>query len=239
MSKAICYIRVSTEEQVLEGVSLNAQRERLVAYCALKGLQIVEVIADEGISASKALDIRPGGKRVVDLLKRKEIKHVVALKLDRLFRNAEDALRNTSTWERRGLSLHLVDLGGQSIDSGTAVGKMMLTMLAAFAEFERNLVSERTVAALAYKRRHLQVFNHVPFGFSQAGGRLVPNEDEIAVVGEIRGWREAGATFRAIAARLNAQNVPSKKGGVWYASTVQNVLGVHARRAGEHNLVSA
>jgi DNA invertase Pin-like site-specific DNA recombinase len=239
LSKAICYVRVSTEEQVLEGVSLNAQRERLVAYCALKGLQIVEVIADEGISASKALDIRPGGKRVVDLLKRKEIKHVVALKLDRLFRNAEDALRNTSAWERKGLSLHLVDLGGQSIDSGTAVGRMMLTMLAAFAEFERNLVSERTVAALAYKRRHLQVFNHVPFGFSQAGGRLVPNEAEIAVVGEIRGWREAGATFRAIAARLNAQHVPSKKGGVWYASTVQNVLGVHARRSGEQNLMSA
>lgn len=170
MSKAICYIRVSTEEQVLEGVSLNAQRERLVAYCALKGLQIVEVIADEGISASKALDIRPGGKRVVDLLKRKEIKHVVALKLDRLFRNAEDALRNTSTWERRGLSLHLVDLGGQSIDSGTAVGKMMLTMLAAFAEFERNLVSERTVAALGTPRIFPSRFRVLPNSMRSGSG---------------------------------------------------------------------
>ena len=239
LSKAICYIRVSTEEQVLEGVSLNAQRERLEAYCSLKGLQIVEVIADEGISASKALETRPGGKKVVTLLKRKEIKHIVALKLDRLFRNTEDALRNTAAWERRGLSLHLVDLGGQSIDSGTAVGRILLTMLAAFGEFERSLVSERTIAALAYKRRHNEVFNHVPYGYDQVGNRLVINEAEITVVGEIRGWREAGATFRAIAARLNGQNVLSKKGGVWYASTVQNVLDVHARRAGEHGLLSA
>ena len=239
MSKALAYVRVSTEEQAVTGVSLRAQRERLQAYCVSRGLVIVEVIADEGVSASKVLDTRPGGKRLVEALKRKEIKHVVALKLDRLFRNAEDALRTTSAWDRRGLSLHLVDLGGQSLDTASAVGKMMLTMMAAFAEFERNLVSERTSAALAYKRRHNEVSNHVPFGFNQVGSRLVTNEAEMAIVGELQAWRAEGATFRTIAARLNTQAVPSKKGGEWHASTVQKVLAVHARRAGEHNLMPA
>ena len=238
MSKAILYIRVSTEEQVVEGVSLDNQRERLQAYCITKGLQIVDIIADEGISATKALDTRPGGKRVVDALKRKDIHNVVALKLDRLFRNAEDALRNTSTWDRRGIALHLVDLGGQSIDSGTAVGKMMLTMLAAFAEFERNLISERTAAALTYKRKHDQVYNHVPFGFVRSGDRLIQSEQEIAVVTQIQQWRDAGNTLRAIAIKLNEQRIGSKKGGVWYASTVQKVLAANTKRHSAPNCLS-
>jgi len=227
MEKAVAYIRVSTEEQALEGVSLSNQRERLQAYCTSKGIEIVEAIADEGISATKALDTRPGGKRLLEVLKRKDVRHVVALKLDRLFRNAEDALKNTSAWERRGIALHLVDLGGQSLDSGSAVGKMMLTMMAAFAEFERNLVSERTAAALAYKRKHNEVFNHVPFGFNRSDDMLVPHEGEIAVVDQIRRWRGRGKTFRDIAAFLNNEGIVAKKGGRWYPASVRKVLRVH------------
>lgn len=229
MEKAVVYVRVSTEEQALEGVSLNNQRERLHAYCASKGLEIVEVISDEGVSATKALDTRPGGKRLLDALKRRDVCHVVALKLDRLFRNAEDALRNTSAWERRSIALHLVDLGGQSLDSGSAVGKMMLTMMAAFAEFERNLVSERTAAALTYKRKHNEVFNHVPFGFDRSGDILIPHEGEMVVVAKIRGWRDRGDTYRAIAGRLNAKGVSAKKGGIWYAASVRKVLRIHTK----------
>ena len=229
LSKAVIYLRVSTEEQVVEGVSLSAQRERLQAYCAAKGLSVVETIADEGVSATKALDTRPGGKRLVENLKRKDVRHVVALKLDRLFRNAEDALRTTSGWDRRGIALHLVDLGGQSLDTASAIGKMMLTMMAAFAEFERNLVSERTVAALTYKRKHNQAYNHTPFGFTRSDDIFIPADNEMAVVAEIRGLREAGDTFRTIASRLNAQGIQSKKGGVWYPSTVRKVLAIHSK----------
>ena len=220
----MCYIRVSTEEQVVEGVSLQAQEERLRAYCLLNGLEIEAVIADEGISASKGLDTRPGGQRVLDLLRKGAATHVVALKLDRLFRNAEDALRNTSAWDRRGVSLHLLDMGGTSLSTGSAVGRMMLTMLAAFAEFERNLISERTSAALAYKRRKREVFNHAPLGYDRVGNNLVPNSREMAVVKLIRDLRQAGGTLRSIVHILNEGQIDTKRGGRWYPSTVRQIL---------------
>lgn len=67
MEKAICYIRVSTEEQARAGVSLEAQEEKLRAYCQLQGLEILEIVREEGVSASKPLGTRPGGARVVRL----------------------------------------------------------------------------------------------------------------------------------------------------------------------------
>src|SRR6266576_5058844 len=72
------------------------------------------------------------------------------MKLDRLFRDAEDALRQTKAWDRTGISLHLVDIGGQSMNTGSAMGRMFLTLMAGFAELERNLIAERTTAVLAH-----------------------------------------------------------------------------------------
>ena len=149
---AVLYIRVSTDEQARHGVSLDAQEESLRAYCTMKGLPIAGVIRDEGVSAFKHLHTRPGGAELLRLVAKGEAANVVALKLDRLFRNAADALALTETWNRAGVALHLVDMGGSSMDSSSATGRMMLTMLAGFAEFERALISERTTTALTYKR---------------------------------------------------------------------------------------
>lgn len=103
----MCYIRVSTGEQARGGVSLTAQ---------------TEVIREEGVSAAKPLATRPGGERPLQLVARKKVKHVVALKLDRLFRDAEDALHQTKAWDKAGIALHLVDMGGQTLNTATAWG---------------------------------------------------------------------------------------------------------------------
>ena len=223
-NRAVCYIRVSTQEQALHGVSLDAQTERLSAYCAMQGLDVVQSYREEGISASKALSTRPRGAEMLELLRKKKAGHIVALKLDRLFRNAEDALRQTSAWDSAGITLHLVDMGGQSLCTSSAIGRMMLTMMAAFAEFERNLVSERTSAALAYKKVHLQPYAQLPFGFDRKDDMLVVNDYELGVVRQIQEWRRNGLTLRAIASRLNAEKVPAKNAGTWHASTVRQIL---------------
>lgn len=224
MDKAVCYLRVSTQEQVVEGVSLAAQRERLQAYCASRGLEVVEFITDEGVSGSKPLETRDGGKRLIDLLRRKSTKHIVAVKLDRLFRNTSDALKHTSAWDRRGVSLHLLDMAGQAVDTSSAIGKMFLTLVAAFGEFEKNLISERTATALRFKRSQNQVFNHPPFGYDRVGDQLVANKKEGAVVEKVLTWRRGGETMAAIAVRLNSDRVPTKRRGKWYASTVRQIL---------------
>lgn len=222
--KTVCYIRVSTQEQAVHGVSLNAQEERLSAYCAMQGLEVVQTFREEGVSAGKALAARPKGMEMLELLRRRKFGHVVALKLDRLFRNAEDALQQTSAWDSAGVTLHLVDMGGQSLCTSSAIGRMMLTMMAAFAEFERNLISERTSAALQHKKAHLQPYAQLPFGYDRQEDILVPNERELDLVRKMHKWRAEGCTLRAIAGRLNHGNVPAKNDGKWHASTVRQIL---------------
>jgi len=224
MEKAVCYVRVSTEEQARSGVSLAAQEERLAAYCKMAGLEIVEVIREEGVSAGKSLATRPGGERLLQLVARKRVKHVVALKLDRLFRDAEDALHQTKAWDKAGIALHLVDMGGQTLNTATAMGRFFLNMMAGFAELERNLIAERTATALAHKKAHREAYAPTPYGFERLGGRLAQNRQEQEVIAQIFAWRQAGWSLRKIASELNRRGIPTKQGGRWYASTVRYLL---------------
>lgn len=221
---AVLYIRVSTDEQARRGVSLDAQEERLRAYCTMKGLEIVSVIRDEGVSAFKHLDKRPGGAELLRLIAKGKAAHVVALKLDRVFRNAADALALTETWNRQSVALHLVDLGGSAMDTASATGRMMLTMLSGFAQFERDLISERTSSALRYKRSKLEAYASTPYGYSREGDTLREHGGELATVARIHTWAAEGSSLAAIARRLNAEGVPTKRKGRWHPSTVRYLL---------------
>src|SRR5687768_17097216 len=90
---AIGYVRVSTQEQAAHGISLDAQEARLRAYAALRGVDLVAVVIDAGVSAGKyRLEAREGGARILAAIKARTVRHVIALKLDRLFRNTIDCL---------------------------------------------------------------------------------------------------------------------------------------------------
>lgn len=230
---AIAYVRVSTEEQARDGVSLDAQEERVRAYCHAAGLELVAVIREEGVSASKPLADRPKGSDLVRRLQRGDATHVVALKLDRLFRDAVDALNQSRGWERRGIALHLIDLGGQALNTGTAIGKMFFTMTAAFAELERNLIGERTSAAMAHKKSRREVYSPTPYGWDRDGDSLKRNATEQRVIERMRRMRGDGLSYQAIAATLNTRGVRAKRGGRWHASQVHYVLNnsLHASTA--------
>jgi DNA invertase Pin-like site-specific DNA recombinase len=222
--KAVCYIRVSTEEQVRGGVSLAAQEERLLAYCKLAGLEPVAVIREEGVSGSKPLGARPGGIELLKMVAQKKACHVVALKLDRLFRDAEDALHQTKAWDKAGAALHLVDMGGQTLNTGSAMGRFFLNMMAGFAELERNLIAERTEAALAHKKAHRQAYSPTPYGYDRGeGDTLQENLLELGTVAEILQWRQDGRSLRDIAEELNRRGIATKQGGKWHASTVNYI----------------
>lgn len=221
--KVVGYVRVSTAEQASEGVSLDAQSERIRAYCTLAGLELVALVREEGVSGTVPLAERKGGEELVREMVRCKARHVVALKLDRLFRDAADALTVTRQWDKTGVSLHLIDVGGQTINTASAMGRMFLTMMAGFAELERNLIAERTTAALAHKKAHRQVYAPTPIGFDRVGETLVRNGEEQAIVARIIAARGEGRALNAIAAELNAEGVPTKRGGRWHASTVRYI----------------
>ena len=209
---AVLYVRVSTDEQARTGVSLDAQEERLRAYCTMRGLPVVTVIREEGVSASKPLAKRPGGARLLGMIAAGTVTNVVALKLDRLFRDLVDTMTTVNAWDRAGVGLHLVDFGGNAVDVGTAVGRLMLGTFAGIAQFERDVISERTVAALAYKRDHGRASGTVPYGYTRDGDNVVPVPAEQATIAQVQEWHAAGDSLRGIAARLTAAGTPTKNG---------------------------
>jgi site-specific DNA recombinase len=139
MITTIGYIRVSTDEQVREGVSLENQEEKIRDYCKLKDFEIIEIIQDAGISAKNLR--RPGAQRVIGMAQEKIIDAVVVYKLDRMFRSTVDALETTKQFDKWNVSFHSIK---EALDTKSAMGKFFFTLTAALAEMEREIIGERT-----------------------------------------------------------------------------------------------
>jgi DNA invertase Pin-like site-specific DNA recombinase len=225
-SLAVAYIRTSTAKQE---ISPKVQLERIHAYCEMRGLEIVETISEHVSARSKPLHKRPEGSRI-KVLTDTGVRHVVALKLDRIFRNAADALVTVRSWTESGIALHLVDMAGISIDTNSSMGTLFLTLLAAFGEFEANLIRERTSAALRHKKSHGEAYNHAPYGSNIEDGKLVANVTEQAVIARMATLREQGVSYGRIADSLNADDVPTKRNAAWGAQTVKNILELSASK---------
>ncbi|MEM1348861.1 MAG: recombinase family protein [Myxococcota bacterium] len=227
--RAVCYVRVSTEEQASEGVSLDAQRAALQAYCALRQMELVEVVSDEGVSAGKSLDRRPGGQRLLELVARREVEAVVAYKLDRLFRKAAECLNVAELWQAGGVDLHFVDLGGQAVDTSSAMGKFFLTIMAGVAEMERNLIRERTRTAMQHKIKNGEFTGVAPMGWrpQEDGIKLEHNDEEQRAIERIVDLRRKGHSIRKIAAALNDEGYACR-GVKWHPTTVARLLKRHA-----------
>jgi DNA invertase Pin-like site-specific DNA recombinase len=225
MKQAFGYVRVSTEEQAREGLSLDAQREQLASYAQMRGLELVEVIADEGVSAGKPIHTRPAGARLIERLERGEASAVIAYKLDRLFRHTLDCLQVIERWHERGVALHLVDMGGQAIDTSSAMGRFFLTVMAGVAEMERNLIRERITLAMRYKVDRGEFTGVAPLGFRPDADNklLIADDAEQAVVAHILALRAQGRSIRAITAALNEDGWPAR-GKRWHKTSVERLL---------------
>lgn len=222
--KAIGYARVSTSGQALDGIGLEAQKARIVAWCDANGYELAALHVDAGISG-KRMDNRAGLQAA--LLDVEKGSALIAYSLSRLARSTKDAIVIGELLDKKGADL--VSLS-ERIDTTTAAGKMVFRMLAVLAEFERDLVSERTTAALAHKRAIGEKYGHVPFGYREVAGALERAEGELTLLADILERREAGETLRSIADDFNARAIPCPQGGrKWWASTVRAVEG-RARR---------
>jgi DNA invertase Pin-like site-specific DNA recombinase len=187
------------------------------------------MVCDAGVSAGKPLASREGGKRVLDLVRTKQITAVVSLKLDRLFRNSGDCMTITEQWDKKGIALHLVDLGGQTLDTSSAMGRFFLTVMAGVAELERKMLAERTVFAMAHKKELGQRVGEIPYGsqLSDDGVTLLPDEGEQAVIEAVRESRRRGLSQRSIVAELARQGFTTRKGTPIQLTQVQRILRVH------------
>ena len=218
MNKAIGYIRVSTQDQAAEGVSLEAQRAKIAAWCAVNDYELVAVFEDAGISGA-SMDRREGLQAAMAATGKGMA--LVAYSISRLARSTRDMLEIADRLERR--KADLVSLT-EKIDTTSAAGRMLFRMLAVLSEFERDVIAERTRTALSHKKAQGEVYAPVPFGFEAIEGRLRVVKEEARIVAEVIRLREAGATLAGIADTLNERGIEGKRGGRWYASTVSYLL---------------
>jgi DNA invertase Pin-like site-specific DNA recombinase len=224
--RAIIYTRCSTDEQAANGNTLEMQEERCKAFVISKGWECAGVYSDPGYSA-KSLD-RPGIAQVLELVRAKPpmIDAVVALKLDRLTRSVVDLGHLLTTFRKFGVVL----AGPDGVpDTSTTVGELMANILTSVSQWERKEIGNRTRAVLQHRRtRGLTHSAQEPFGYRREGdgkeARFVPVPHELATVTTMRSLRERGYTFREIVVRLNANGVPTKRGGKWEPSTVRSIL---------------
>ena len=219
--KAVLYIRVSTEGQAIEGVSLAAQRSKLEAWASLHDAEIVGTFEDAGISGTR--DDRPGLLAAIEAATKAKAALVV-YSLSRLSRSTSHTIQLADRLAKA--DAHLVSLSEQ-IDTTSAAGRMVFRMLATLAEFERDLIAERTTNALAHKKAKGERTGTVPFGYDLAadGVALTPNAAQLEAVAIIQSLRDSGMTLRAIADELTARNILTAKGNAkWTHTAVQSIL---------------
>jgi len=171
--KVIGYVRVFTEEQAREGISLEAQKHKITAWTEALDGELLFIAEDAGISG-KLIRNRDGLRRAIEATCTEQAVLVV-YSLSRLSRSTRDTLMLADKLDKAGADL--VSLS-ERIDTTTTAGRMVFRMLAVLNEFERDQVSERTRAILQHKKAKGEVYSPIPFGFKREGDKLIPSERE-------------------------------------------------------------
>jgi DNA invertase Pin-like site-specific DNA recombinase len=225
--KVVGYVRVSTDKQVDDGVSLDLQAEKIRGYCQVYNLELVDLIVDAGESA-KDLN-RPGIQRALGMMESGEVHGIVVYKLDRLTRSIMDMGSMIQKYFKKGHRLICIDM---QIDTSTATGILMLNMLMSFAQFEREIIGERTRAAMRHKISRNEHAGEIPFG-KRLGPDKIHLEDspeEQRSLVHLRHLRNSGFSIRKIADRLNLDGLPAR-GKRWHPTSVANILRREGRKS--------
>lgn len=207
---AYCYARVSTQMQVEEGISLDAQERQLRFAAEMAGYEVV-MLREEGRSG-KNIRNRPVLKKALQDLAEGKAAALYVTRLDRLARSTQDFLSIIDMSQKQGWRLALLDIG---LDTATPQGRFVVTIMAAMAEMERGMISER--AKDIHKDRREQPNKR--WGIDLGPKPLIDGD----IRERIKQLRDKGMSYHAIANHLNSEEIETSNGGEkWYASTVRH-----------------
>ena len=207
---AYCYARVSTQMQVDDGVSLDAQEKQLKYAAESQGYE-VEMLREEGRSG-KNITGRPVLTAALESLDKGEAEALFVTRLDRLARSTRDFLSIVDCSHKYGWRLALLDLG---LDTATYQGRFVVTIMSAMAEMERGMISLRQKDVHQDRRDNKKVW-----GVDLGPLPLVEKSISERILSE----RTLGLSYKAIAEKLNSEGVKTVLGGVkWYPSTVRHI----------------
>lgn len=209
--QTIGYVRASTEDQM---ITIDAQEAKIRTYAVAMDWFLAEVVRDPGCSA-KSLE-RPGIGNILEAVRCGEVERIIVSRLDRLTRSTRDLADLLDLFSKNDVALVSI---GETLDTSSAAGRMVVNMLGVVGQWEREAIAERTATALAYKRKNRVAYGKTPFGYRRAGDALVPNADEQGVLAEAVRMDKAGASFREIGRML-----ADRCGRTWGPSSVRAML---------------
>lgn len=222
--KSVCvgYIRVSGTDQLTHGQGLPIQRQQIVDHCRRQNLPLIEIYEDAAISGTE-ISTRPGLLRLLEDAKTKTFNSVVCSKIDRLSRNTLWTLWIEKELRKYGVSIYSISEPYRWEDPSQ---KIFLTIISAFAEFERHRISDRLASG---RRRKWSMGrfpgNGVAYGYkTNSDGELIVVPEEAAIIQEVFRLRKHRKSLTEIAAILNQKGVPTKRGKRFYASTIRYIL---------------
>ncbi len=218
--KAIGYVRVSTEEQAQEGVSLANQRQRIQAYAAFKGLELVDVIEDAGISGGVNKD-RPGFIQVLDTIEAGTVDVLILYSLERLSRDMLTLLALERLLDEHDVELHTIE---GAIVTDSPDGWMMFAMKAFLGEMERRQVKHRTKKAMQYKKAQGDVVGALPYGYTGDGGSLKPVASVQAVIERVNALYKSGAKLSQVVRALNNKGSATRNGAAWTPAQARKLI---------------
>lgn len=222
--RAVAYLRLSVDERISGSISFSVQAEHIEATASRLGTTIVESVQDNAISGACPFKKRPGGKRVLALIQSGAIDTIFALRQERLFRDTKEALDYADQWRQAGVAIYFAEDGGIPLDIVSPHGRLVYTVKAAAASYEREQTALRVRENIASRRLQGKTYSSARYGFDNVDGFEVPNLAEQAVIARIVALRAAGSSLRAILKILAAEGIPPKRSARWSPQAISDIL---------------
>ena len=219
MKKIAIYTRVSTEDQAKEGFSLDAQMEKLRAYCSARGWEIAGSYVDNGYSGRDTN--RPAYRKMMEDIDKWDA--LLVMKMDRIHRNSKNfmmMMENLNEKNKEFVSMT------ESLDTSTAMGRFVMDIIQRIAQLESEQIGERVYVGMRQKAKDGKgmLGSPAPYGYEYNDGNFVEVDDEIDTVKRIYEMYLNGSSLGDIASWLEKEGVKTKKGGRWDKKTVARIL---------------
>tara|TARA_B100001094_G_scaffold332709_1_gene405979 strand:+ start:720 stop:1400 length:681 start_codon:yes stop_codon:yes gene_type:complete len=220
----IGYIRNSTLKQEN---SVETQRKLIDNYTLLNGIEMDEIIVDEGISGSgEKVTLREGYNRILGMIEDGLVDNLIVISISRWGRNTIDTYKSVELMEKN--NTNFISLK-ENIDTTTPYGRFVFSIFNSLYQMELELIRERTKDTLRIKKENNKVYSPTPYGFDRVGDDLVENQTEKRMINKMYKLKQEGLSYNGISEYLKRNRRKTKNGGDWTRQNVYKVIKNHTQ----------
>lgn len=218
-------MRLSADEKHTGSISFAVQADQIEKLAKSLSATIAESVQDNAISGAVPFLKRPGGRRVQSLIANGTINAIFALRQERLFRDTREALEYVDLWKQQGVTVYFAEDGGAALDASSPSGRLVFTVKAAAASYEREQTAVRVRENKAARKIQGKTYSPPRYGYDQVDGYDVPNIAEMEIIKRVFEMRRQGMSLRQIGSILTAEGHKTKRNSAkWSAQAVNDIL---------------